>query len=151
MTRMYGAKAFEWLIGKTVVSVTINEKKTAICFNTLEAGSIRFVTKGDCCSSTWIEHIDNLDALIAHRIVATEEIDMGPSKWFKTDWNTGEETETTNGFSSDCVRFYGQSFTTDLGIFKVEYRNRSNGYYGGSLNHDGYHLGDANIQVTEDF
>lgn len=33
----------------------------------------------------------------------------------------------------DCVEYYGLKITTDKGRAVIDYRNNSNGYYGGSL------------------
>ena len=33
----------------------------------------------------------------------------------------------------DCLRFYGLKVTTEKGRATIDYRNNSNGFYGGSL------------------
>jgi hypothetical protein len=60
----------------------------------------------------------------------------------------------------DVLQFYGVQLVTDKGYFKLEYRNSSNGYYGGNLEYNtkeyGHVLDDqdksmATIVVSGDF
>ncbi len=39
----------------------------------------------------------------------------------------------------DCLQFYGYKITTDKGDATIEFRNSSNGYYGGSIGIAGDH------------
>lgn len=35
--------------------------------------------------------------------------------------------------SDECIQYYGYEIITDKGSAKLEFRNSSNGYYGGSM------------------
>ncbi len=104
------------LIGRTVISVYINSDKDLLRFNFTD-GSLFLSATGDCCSTSWYEHISGLDWLIGSPIVSAEEIEMPNAK--------GNEYE--------LVQCYGYKLKTDKGIFEIEMRNESNGYYGGSM------------------
>lgn len=132
------------LPGRKVTGVFRDQSNETIWFDT-DKGPIVFVTGGDCCSQTWIAHISGVDALLGSTVGKVEDIDMP---------DADDDME-----GRDCVRFYGMQMTTDKGIFLVEYRNESNGYYGGSLDLI-YPQGRATqpdkklygpIEITEDF
>jgi hypothetical protein len=73
----------------------------------------------DCCSHTWIESIE-LPAL-GFPAVVTEVKDLDLCR------------ESESNEEHECLRFYGARIDTDRGSIDIEYRNSSNGYYGGSI------------------
>ena len=80
--------------------------------------------RGDCCSITWIESIDLVGPLVCGAIIQNiEDIEM-PSLG-----NKG----TLNHTRVDQVTYYGLKITTNKGISILDYRNDSNGYYGGEV------------------
>jgi hypothetical protein len=117
------------LIGKTVTALHVAEDRQALKF-TLSDGELVVQTDADCCSYTWIEHVE-LPALgFPAVVVAVEDLDMpgGAASTFHAD--------------PDYLRFYGCKITTDRGEIVIDYRNDSNGYYGGDLSWPGdYHYG----------
>jgi hypothetical protein len=105
------------LIGKTLTGIEIADDQQALRF-VLTDGECIVTTDADCCSYTWIEHIE-LPALgFPAQVVAVEDIDMP---------DLGDMPER------DVVAYYGCKITTDRGEIVIDYRNDSNGYYGGSL------------------
>jgi hypothetical protein len=84
-----------------------------------EGDKFVYVPVGDCCSTTWIEHLEvpRLPPKKGALITAVEQIDMG-----------SEDSK-----EHDCLAFYETRIKTTAGEVVVEYRNSSNGYYGGSL------------------
>lgn len=105
------------LIGKTVVAVHLADDKKAIKFEVEGGDSIIARADGDCCSSTWIESLDAPQALIG-RVIAVEYLDM-------------PQLPQTDEF--EVVAYYGLKITTEKGSCVLDYRNESNGYYGGNL------------------
>ncbi len=83
---------------------------------------VELKTYGDCCSQTWIEAIDDPDALCGV-VLEVEDVEMPESV----------QRVTPLCQDPDCVQFYGLRVTTSAGRCVIEYRNNSNGYYGGSL------------------
>jgi len=80
-------------------------------------------SKGDCCSRSWIEHIDGVNYLIGHEIMSVKVMYM--PKPAKNHHNCVKEW--------DVVKYYSVKITTDEGICDIDFRNSSNGYYGGSF------------------
>jgi hypothetical protein len=109
------------LVGKIIRSVWLSEGGGAIKFVT-DDGEVIARADGDCCSHTWIENVENVEALIGREIM--------------------EVAETCDGSKSDddyeVVQFYGCNISSvGGGTCKIDYRNSSNGYYGGNLDWGG--------------
>lgn len=115
------------LVGRAVVAVYLKEGGSAIRFDLDESETVVATVFGDCCSSTWIESLDAPDALIG-TVISVEDIDM-------PDLGTGAEQtqDKDRAGSAECISYYGCKITTDNGSCVIDYRNESNGYYGGSL------------------
>lgn len=111
------------LIGKTVTDLQIAADKKALRFLT-DAGALVVKADGDCCSETWIEHV-SLPALgFPAAVLAVEDLDLPDAR---------EETSEYG----DVVEKYGCKITTNKGEILIDYRNASNGYYGGNLSWPG--------------
>lgn len=109
------------LIGKTITAIEIAEDREALRF-VLADGELIVQVDADCCSYTWIEDVE-LPALgFPALVTAVEELDM-PEKTEPSKFHEGP----------DVLAFYGCKITTDRGEIVIDYRNDSNGYYGGSL------------------
>lgn len=102
---------------RPLTSITLSENKEKITFK-FQDGTQRILgVEGDCCSTSWVEHMDIPDNLEDQRIVEIIE-------------NRSEEEISEAGW----LRSYQTKFVTDKGnIISLEYRNESNGYYEGSL------------------
>jgi hypothetical protein len=106
------------LVGKKIEKIYISKCKSAIIF-ICENGSVGAYCYADCCSYTWIEHIE-LPALgFPATVVSVDDLDLPGS-----DENHPE---------FDYLQVYGCKITTDRGEIIIDYRNSSNGYYGGDL------------------
>lgn len=124
------------LIGKTINSVKIAKDKEALLFIT-DAGDIKVLCDADCCSSTWIEHME-LPALgFPALVIMAEDLEMPDLGDMK---------------GCDVVAYYGFKITTDKGELVIDYRNDSNGYYGGNLSwpDDDYFYGGVYGQNVSD-
>jgi hypothetical protein len=110
------------LVGKTIHSVALNEDNTEITFVT-DAEPVTLVARGDCCSQCWIESLDDPEALLG-TVTDVEEIEMPDLGNISTNNYPGD-------YSVDQVDYYGLKITTDKGRCVIDYRNDSNGYYGG--------------------
>lgn len=105
------------LIGATISEMKVAEDRYAILFIT-DKGNLIARVDADCCSETWVEHIDlpvlGFPAKVLD-VVDLEMPDLGSPE-------PGEEIE-----------YYGAKIVTDKGDIIIDYRNSSNGYYGGSM------------------
>lgn len=110
----------EWteFVGRAVVQVEINGPKDLLIFTFKDGSRIFASATGDCCSTSWFEHVEGLECLIGHKIVEAVERDM--PKGIKDE-------------EHDHLQFYGWTLVTSRGRFDIEMRNASNGYYGGSV------------------
>lgn len=108
---------FEALVGKKIKAVYGGKGETYIGFLT-DKGYIEYGCEGDCCSSSWFEHISGIEYLVGATVKETEEISL--------DSITDEDQ-----VGHECLQSYGFQLITDKGYFSIDLRNSSNGYYGG--------------------
>jgi hypothetical protein len=107
------------LVGKTIAAIYLASDNKALRFDVAEGDSMIVRVDGDCCSSTWIESIDGAELLIGSKIVAVEDIEMPMLEYDSEKY--------------DYLQFYGCKIRSEKGEMLIDYRNESNGYYGGNL------------------
>lgn len=105
------------LTGKTITGMKIADDKHAILFQTTD-GDVVAQTDGDCCSFTWIESVELPARGFPAVVQSVTDLDM-PSLGNTDEWQE--------------ISYYGCKVTTDKGDIVIDYRNESNGYYGGNL------------------
>jgi len=107
----------DFLVGKIINEIKIADDKKALLFVTDE-GEVVVKVEGDCCSDSWVEGIE-LPALgFPANVISVVDLDM-PDREQDDDY--------------EVVAFYGCKISTDKGDIVIDYRNSSNGYYGGNL------------------
>lgn len=110
----------KYLLGKTILKLELADDNKALRFTCTDGEHIAR-TDGDCCSDSWVEGIE-LPALgFPCLVLDMIELDMP------------EAPETDYG----CIATYGLKIVTDRGDMVIDYRNSSNGYYGGNLSWPG--------------
>ena len=87
----------------------------------------RFTVDADCCSHTWIESVIEESALVGYTITAIDDLELP-----NNEPANGNEKTTTENYEEE-MSFYGLAITTERGKCVLDYRNSSNGYYGGSM------------------
>lgn len=116
----------ESIIGKTLVNIKESNDKEYLKLTFSDGDPLILFTEGDCCSHSWIEHIDiHWDEQPA-KITSVEEKEM--DRWQEDD----------NDIGHDVIQVYNTKFLLEnengkTGCVIVEYRNNSNGFYGGCL------------------
>lgn len=108
------------LVGKTLTGIKIARDREALLFQTLES-DIAARVFADCCSYTWIEHVELPAGGFPALVTAFEDLEMpegAPSRYHE---------------NPECLAFYGCKIGTTRGAIVIDYRNDSNGYYGGGL------------------
>ena len=110
------------LIGKTIIRVFLSEDGGAIRFDTSDEQSLIVQAEGDCCSHSWIEEIQGIEQLIGSPVVSVEEVGDMPDK-----------PGNKRGYGEEEMAYYGCKISTEKGYALIDYRNSSNGYYGGNL------------------
>ena len=109
------------LIGKTVKEIKLGEnertQRDSITFCTNE-GDLTYDAYGDCCSNSYIHEIDGRNALIGYEVL---DVIAHESKEF---WDKDH---------CDLMQVYNYDIITKVGTCTLDFRNESNGYYGGWL------------------
>ena len=121
---MYGEAQFEDMIGKKLSSVFLSQDKSTIAFSFQDGTEKRFGVMGDCCSCSWIEHLEMPGDIDGATLLSVNDSD----EVITSDHNDHDEEH-----GDDCISVYNTRFATDRGEIVLEYRNSSNGYYGGYL------------------
>lgn len=116
------------LVGRQVISVELSDDKQLITFVT-DDGKFMFDAFGDCCSDSWIEELDNPGALIGQKVTAVEEFTLE-----SIDADEAREKYKGKVGEQDFLTVYRYDIKTDKGTCTIDFRNSSNGYYGGYLN-----------------
>lgn len=104
------------LAEKPLQEVAVSEDKERLIFTLADGRTVTYTAEGDCCSHSWIEHLTVPPDIAGGVVTGFAEQDIG---------ETEQDYET--------VKVYQTSFATVKGEVIVEYRNASNGYYGGWL------------------
>ncbi|UAW58719.1 hypothetical protein ASO78B_015 [Escherichia phage vB_EcoS_ASO78B] len=106
------------LIGKKIVDVKIAEDKLAMLFVCDNGEELVVRVDADCCSYTWIESVEMPALGLPFTIIGCEDLAMP---------DLGDIP------GCDYVQYYGAKITTNKGDMVIDYRNDSNGYYGGEI------------------
>ena len=107
------------LIGLTLTGVTFDED--SITFYTEEKGAITAYACGDCCSHSWVESVDQPARGYPAKVLDVRDVNL-------------PQTEGSRSLNEwDYRQYYGLRVITDNGDIDIDYRNDSNGYYGGWL------------------
>lgn len=113
----------EAVLNRKIECVMTNGEQIAFVFE--DGGALYAEPEGDCCSHTWIAHMAGITDIKGHMITEVVEYEEG-THLGETDDDAKEE---------DCLALYGVCFVRDdLIRVDIDYRNESNGYYGGRLN-----------------
>ena len=107
------------LLGKVITSIWLAADRGAIKFDLSTGESIIARADGDCCSHTWIENVEGAGDVLNDPVLVAEDVNMPDQEYDKEEY--------------ECLAFYGFRVRTSKGEMLLDYRNESNGYYGGDL------------------
>tara|TARA_R110000868_G_scaffold66014_3_gene196968 strand:- start:3348 stop:3761 length:414 start_codon:yes stop_codon:yes gene_type:complete len=108
---------FDKLKDKLFISAEINEDNTVIKLTEKSGDLYYLMATGDCCSETWMENVTGTKDLLNNEILEVKGTDLGEAPGTRQDYD----------------QKYSFIIKTKKGNFEIEYRNSSNGYYGGSM------------------
>jgi hypothetical protein len=118
-----------------LASVVLAEDKSTITFTFENGTEAVFRAEGDCCSSSWIEHLDVPPDAIGEKLIGIA--DGGAVPWDGHECTPRKEDADGYAYGNECghdsLSVYNTRFRTAKGDIVLEYRNDSNGYYGGYL------------------
>ncbi len=111
------------LFKETIFRMYMDADKEYLVFRTMHGGTeyIIYTADAQCCSDSWFESITNPEYLVGNEIIGIEE-----------KIEREEIVPETDDMSQRILRIYGYTFKTSQGYSDIEFRNSSNGYYGGS-------------------
>lgn len=107
------------LEGLSIARISMMKDGEGITFWT-NTGPVSYYAFGDCCSSSWIEHVEGVDALLYATVTSVESW-TPPGNYLPRDTD------------QSCTKVYGWKFVSNKGWAGLEMRNESNGYYGGDM------------------
>jgi hypothetical protein len=108
---------------KVLLGINVSDDRQELDFLVEDGDPVHVYVEGDCCSTSWVEDIE-LPALgFPAKVLKVEDLDLPPR----------DNDESKHRKDTDVVAYYGLKITTDKGDIVIDYRNDSNGYYGGSL------------------
>lgn len=111
---------FKNMLNRKIAAVTLSADREQIVFQFQDGFSRAFGVEGDCCSSSWIEHLEMPGDIVGATLLDVD--DSAPITQDHPEHDDGGE-----------ISVYNTAFKTDKGEIVLEYRNSSNGYYGGYL------------------
>lgn len=125
---MRGGENMEELKGKVIKKIELGEGETEVVFT--DDGDMKyfFHANSDCCSSTWFCHITGVKNLLGQKVNMIVK---------REDFTDEEQKKAEAEGDYESLELYGYDIQTDKGIFFIEFRNDSNGYYGGSCDFSG--------------
>lgn len=123
------------LIGKTVTAIYISMDKEALRFDVEGGDPIIARTEGDCCSYSWVESLDFPEQILGSPVLSVDDIEMP---------DLGDLPD------HDVMSYYGCKITTARGCCVIDYRNDSNGYYGGWIDWPGNGYSKPSQDVSKD-
>jgi hypothetical protein len=133
-------KQLEQLIGCKILKVQLDDAKVYLNFVT-DTGDVTYSCYGDCCSESWINHVNGVSELLGGTVQDVDEVDFFGL--------LNVEPEATRQ-EFDSVLFH--RIKTEKGWSTFEFRNSSNGYYGGSLDEVARLPDDVEMQdIADDF
>jgi len=101
------------LLNKIITDMKIASDKMALLF-ILGEEEIIARADADCCSHTWIENVELPVNGFPAKVISVTNLNLPDS-------------------GDPELAFYGLKIQTDKGDIIIDYRNESNGYYGGDL------------------
>ena len=106
------------IIGETIIAVAHDPNEDSLTFHCI-GGKYMYSTEGDCCSQSWIEHMTLPPDIVGATITGITSPELPPHEDLPPD---GDD---------DHIAVYHTAWQTTKGEIIAEYRNSSNGYYGG--------------------
>lgn len=118
-----GVIDFSNMLGRPLATVSLSSDKSEVTFRFQDGGSRSFAAHGDCCSQSWIEHLETPTDVSGATLMSVE--DSAPV--------TQDHPDHDGDHRDNRIEVYNTVFRTTAGDVVLEYRNSSNGYYGGYL------------------
>lgn len=106
------------IIGETILAVRHDPENDTLVFYGRDT-IYEYSTEGDCCSQSWIEHLTVPPDIVGAKVTGITSPELPPHEELPPDSD------------DDHIQVYHTAWQTTKGEVIAEYRNSSNGYYGG--------------------
>lgn len=107
------------LIGKKILKIEIDRGKQHFLKFTTDSSECVFFAEGDCCSESWFYGFNGILSLVGSTVTSVTEVPLGEAVGYR-----GRQDFTRKY----CIKIVSTGGHTD-----IEFRNSSNGYYGGEV------------------
>lgn len=108
------------LVGRKVVGLEISKDRKILKIIIDNYAPVFLCAVGECCSESWFAHIGGIEFLVGGTVRKISTRDMSSA-----------DVEDEENYQA--LRHYGYCLSTEKGVFDIELRNQSNGYYGGHI------------------
>lgn len=118
-----------------ITEVRLNADKTELALISGHTAYV-FVTSGDCCSYSWIEHVEDAENIIGKRVTRIENVDYEDEDCYRGKRLPISENDYSEDSpkSQEVLKYYITRFWSDDNKYmEIEFRNASNGYYDGEF------------------
>jgi hypothetical protein len=121
---------FDKILNRPLKAVRLSSDKEKFILEFEDGTSKEYGVAGGCCSHSWIEHLELPPmGTKGAQITAVEDGDGVAWDGHVCD----KEVDYSRACGHDHLQVYQTIFRTTNGDIRLEYRNDSNGYYGGYL------------------
>lgn len=126
---------FDDVVGKQIESVVLDKGADRIAFKFQDGFERSYGVEGDCCSQSWIEHLEMPNDIQGAVILSVEDSEgvAWDNHECEADVRDDDYNVVKEGCGHESLAVYNTRFRTSKGDIVLEYRNNSNGYYGGYL------------------
>lgn len=122
---------FKDIIGKQIESVILDSDKERIHFAFQDGYTRSYGVEGDCCSLSWIEHLEMPDNVKGATVLSIEDsggVPFDGHECVAYDYDkTNKQNDAAGYCGHDVLAVYNTRFRTDKGDIVLEYRNDSSG------------------------
>lgn len=116
------------LLGKVIDSFELHKEGSFVRFNCAGGCVVEAHVEGDCCSEAWIETVDVPALGFPAKVLSIKDLELGEISADELAEDVKFPVEL-----QEWVSYYGVKISTDRGDMLIDFRNTSNGYYGGSV------------------
>lgn len=131
---LYGVH-IDKILNRPLAGIDLSGDKQQFVLRFQDGEQVRYGVEGDCCSVSWVEYLTIPAGIDGQVITGVEELEMEgePTPCVNCRERYRPDEDNAPACNHDVLQVYQTHFHTPVGDIILEYRNDSNGYYGGYL------------------
>jgi len=118
----------EALIGEIPVDIALSPSKLSLGIACASGKIVVYEATGDCCSHSWFESIYGETQVLGSPVTGIRAVNIDLLSVYGMKHNN--ECEEND---SGIISYYAYEIATNQGKCLIDFRNSSNGYYGGQM------------------